>query len=71
MQKKEFGNVFQMAALKPNKFQAFNRYMNRESHSLAQNLIDLKDFDHEVFMEGLKILFVELGYEEHYKAMMK
>ena len=71
VRKQEFGTVFQMAALKPNKFQAFNRYMNRESHSLAQNLIDLKDFDHEVFMEGLKILFVELGYEEHYKAMMK
>lgn len=57
--------------MKANKFQAFSRYMNRESHSLGQNIYDLKEFDHEVFREGLRLVFDGLGHSEHYNKMSK
>ncbi|NOX64584.1 MAG: AAA family ATPase [Chlorobi bacterium] len=71
VQKKDFGNVFQKPALSGDKYQTFYRYMNRESHSLGQNIFDIKEFDHAVFKEGLKLIFEECGYSDHYKAMMK
>ena len=71
VQKKDFGNVFQKPALSGDKYQAFYRYMNRESHSLSQNIFDIKEFDHAIFKEGLKLIFEECGYSDHYKAMMK
>ncbi len=66
-----FNNVFQKPALSANKFQAFYRYMNRESHSLGQNIFDIKEFNYDTFKEWLKLIFDECGYIEHYKAMMK
>ncbi|PPU38396.1 AAA family ATPase [Xanthomonas arboricola] len=69
VEKSSFGNVFQKSELSIPKFQAFNRYMNRESHSLGQNIFDIKEFDFEIFKEGLKVLFTICGYESHYKKM--
>lgn len=71
VRKKDLNNVFQMPELQSTKFQAFNRYINRESHSLGQNLMDMKEFDYEVFRDGLRILFEKTGYPDHYKAMAK
>ncbi|MCW8928948.1 MAG: AAA family ATPase [Gammaproteobacteria bacterium] len=71
VQKKDFNNVFQKPVLSDDKFKAFYRYMNRESHSLGQNIFDIKEFDYDTFKEGLKLIFNECGYIEHYKAMMK
>ena len=71
VQKKDFNNVFQKPALSADKFKTFYRYMNRESHSLGQNIFDIKEFNHETFKDGLKLIFEECGYGEHYKAMMK
>jgi wobble nucleotide-excising tRNase len=71
VEKRDFNNVFNLPKLAGTKFQAFNRFMNRESHSLGQNILDMKEFDYEVFKEGLKIVFTHFGYDEHYKAMMK
>ncbi len=71
VQKKDFNNVFQNTALSTDKFNTFYRYMNRESHSLGQNIFDIKEFDYGAFKEGLKLIFEECGYAEHYKAMMK
>lgn len=71
VQKKDFNNVFQIPALSADKFKTFYRYMNRESHSLGQNIFDIKEFDHQVFKDGLKIIFSECGYLEHYNAMTK
>lgn len=71
VQNKSFGNVFQIPALSGDKYQAFYRYMNRESHSLGQNIFDIKEFDHTIFKDGLKLIFEECGYPDHYKAMMK
>jgi hypothetical protein len=53
------------------KYQAFCRYVNRESHSVGQNLMDMKEFDYQVFKEGLRLVFEATGYSEHFKAMSK
>lgn len=71
VQKRDFNNVFQKPALSTDKFTTFYRYMNRESHSLGQNIFDIKEFDHEVFKDGLRLIFEECGYSEHYQAMSK
>jgi wobble nucleotide-excising tRNase len=71
VQKKDFNNVFQSPALSADKFKTFYRYMNRESHSLGQNIFDIKEFDHQTFKDGLKTIFDECGYLEHYIAMTK
>lgn len=71
IEKKDFGNVFQKPELQSNRFQSFYRYMNRESHSLGQNIYDMKEFDYDNFKDGLKLLFVQNGYDEHYKIMSK
>ncbi|AUF95797.1 hypothetical protein CXQ80_08065 [Pseudomonas sp. 02C 26] len=71
VQKKDFNNVFQKPVLSTDKFATFYRYMNRESHSLGQNIFDIKEFDHDVFKDGLRLIFEECGYAEHYQAMSK
>jgi wobble nucleotide-excising tRNase len=71
VQKKDFNNVFQSPALSTDKFKTFYRYMNRESHSLGQNIFDIKEFDYQIFKDGLRLIFEECGYLEHYNAMTK
>lgn len=70
VQKKDLNNVFQMAELQDNRYQAFCRYLNRESHSLGQNIFDYKEFNFEEFRDGLKQVFEATGYSDHYKKMM-
>lgn len=71
VEKKELNNIFQKASLQANKFQAFYRFMNRESHSFGQNIFDYKEFKFNTFHEALRLLFHESGFPEHYTAMMK
>tara|TARA_R110002110_G_scaffold413231_3_gene640314 strand:- start:1644 stop:3794 length:2151 start_codon:yes stop_codon:yes gene_type:complete len=71
VRKKDLNNVFQMPELQDAKYQAFCRYINRESHSLGQNIIDMKEFNYDVFKEGLRLVFEETGYSDHYKSMSK
>ncbi|WP_326910133.1 AAA family ATPase [Sedimentibacter sp. MB31-C6] len=71
IEKRDLNNVFQKPELKAAKYQAFRRYINRESHSLGQNIFDIKEFDYNNFKEAFRLMFVECGYEEHYKKMMK
>jgi len=71
IEKKDLNNVFQKPELQGNKFQAFCRYVNRESHSLGQNIFDYKEFDYNTFKEALGLVFQQSGYEEHYIEMMK
>lgn len=71
VRKKDLNNVFQMPELQDTKYQAFCRYINRESHSLGQNIIDMKEFNYDVFKEGLRLVFEKTGYPDHYKAMSK
>lgn len=71
IEKRDLNNVFNHPRLKLPKYQAFQRYINRESHSLGQNIYDFKDFNYNIFMEAFKEVFAIEGYEEHYKKMMK
>ncbi len=71
VRRKDLNNVFQMEELQENRLQAFSRYINRESHSLGQNIIDLKEFDYATFKDGLRLVFEKAGYPEHYSEMSK
>lgn len=64
-------DVFTKPALKANKFQAFSRFMDRESHADAQNVFDFKEFDYETFRAGLELIFDQMGYREHFERMKK
>ena len=70
VQKQDLSNVLQMPELQANRFQAFCRYINRESHSLGQNIFDYKEFDYDAFRDGLELVFQSTGYSEHYEKMI-
>ena len=67
---RNLAKIFDKPELQPIRFQAFHRFINRESHSLGQNIFDYKEFNYEIFHEALRLLFIVEGYEEHYKRMM-
>jgi len=71
IEKRDLNNVFQKPELQENKYQAFCRYINRESHSLGQNIFDYKEFNYNNFREALGLVFKESGYKEHYEEMVK
>lgn len=64
--------VFQKKEFKDNiNYQAFYRYINRESHSDNVNIYDMKEFDYDSFQEAFREVFILAGYEEHYTKMSK
>lgn len=69
VQKSDLSNVMQKPELQEVKYQAFIRYINRESHSLGQNIFDFKEFDYGAFRDGLKFIFEDTGYSDHYQKM--
>lgn len=70
VEKKNLNNFFLQEPLNSNRFQAFYRYINRESHSLGQNIFDFKEFNYQDFKDAFSELFKIAGYEEHYKKMI-
>ena len=71
IENRDLNNVFQKKELQSVKYQAFCRYINRESHSLGQNIFDFKEFNYDIFKEALGLVFKESGYPEHFEQMMK
>lgn len=71
VEKQDFAQVFSRPELQETRFAAFNRYMNRESHSKGQNIFDIKEFDYENFRDAFRLVFEKEGYAAHYKKMMK
>ncbi|EAJ5781926.1 hypothetical protein C7L42_01620, partial [Campylobacter coli] len=55
---------------KEKKFEAFCRYINRESHSFMGNMSDVKEINIDIFFEAFKKVFEYLGHLEHYDIMM-
>ncbi len=51
------------------KFRSFYRFINRESHSEAQNIYDYKEFDYEEMKNAFRDFFINAGYEPHYNKM--
>lgn len=71
VEKNDLNNVFQKTELQENKYQAFCRYINRESHSIGQNIFDLKEFNYKNFKDAFKLVFYINEYKEHYDKMIK
>lgn len=71
VEKRDLNAVFTKPELQPIRFQAFNRYINRESHSLPQNIFDQKEFDYKDFKDALELVFKTTGYEKHYEKMAR
>ena len=69
VEKIDLNNVFQK--LTDPKYQAFKRFINRESHSLGQNIYDFKEFNYDAFFEAFQLVFFENGYQRHFDKMMK
>ncbi len=70
VEKQDFAQVFQRPELQETSYMAFNRYMNRESHSKGQNIFDIKEFDYSSFRSAFKKVFEIEGYIDHYNKMM-
>lgn len=70
VEKQDFAQVFQRHELQETSYMAFNRYMNRESHSKGQNIFDIKEFDYDSFRSAFKKVFEIEGYIDHYNKMM-
>lgn len=70
VEKQDFAQIFDRSELQETRFLAFNRYMNRESHSKGQNIFDIKEFDYEDFRDAFKLVFEIEGYSEHYQKMI-
>ena len=70
VEKQDFAQVFQKPELQETSYMAFNRYMNRESHSKGQNIFDIKEFDYNSFRQAFKKVFEIEGYIDHYNKMM-
>lgn len=71
VQKAALSEVTQFKELKENRFQSFIRYINRESHSLGQNIFDFKEFNYNDFKDALRHVFEATGYGDHYKKMSR
>lgn len=64
-------NIFQKPEFQGNEYNAFRRYIERESHSDPTNIYDNKDFDYDIFRDAFKNMFEVSGYKKHYTKMIK
>ncbi len=71
VEKQDFAQIFDRKELQETRFLAFNRYMNRESHSKGQNIFDIKEFDYDNFRDAFKLVFEIEGYVDHYQKMIR
>ena len=71
IERRDLNNIFRKPELQQPRFQAFCRYINRESHSLGQNIFDYKEFNYNDFKEAFALVFKESDYKDHYDRMMK
>lgn len=71
VEKTDLNQMFARKELQEVRFQAFNRYMNRESHSKGDAIFDIKEFDYDSFRDAFKALFQAEGYINHYNRMMR
>lgn len=70
IENKDLNNFFNQSSMQQIRFQAFYRYINRESHSLGQNIFDFKEFNYDDFKDAFAELFKVSGFEDHYKKMI-
>ena len=58
----EYHSLFELPELSEPRFAAFDRFMNRESHSIGENIIDIKEFDYNAFRDALRLVFKTKGH---------
>lgn len=51
-------------------FEAFRRYLGRESHSDRENIMDTNEINTEKFFQYFKEVFKEAGFIDHYDIML-
>lgn len=71
MENKDLNEIFQKKELQSNEFQSFYRFINRESHSDARNISEIRIFDFDRIATTFRNIFVACGYENHYETMAK
>ncbi|MBO4698448.1 AAA family ATPase [bacterium] len=71
IEKNCLNEIFNKKELRDRKYQAFYRYVNRESHSDSVNIFDMKEYNYDDFKEAFRLIFILSGYEKHYDKMMK
>lgn len=71
IEKNCLNEIFNKKELRDRKYQAFYRYVNRESHSDSVNIFDMKEYNYDDFKEAFRLIFMLSGYEKHYDKMMK
>ncbi len=69
VEKTDLNNCFLKPELSNNRYQALYRYINRESHSIGQNISDFKELNYSDMKEAFGKLFIAAGYKEHYEKM--
>lgn len=69
VEKTDLNNCFQKPELNSNRYQSLYRYINRESHSVGQNIYDFKELNYTDMKDAFRELFIVAGYEEHYNKM--
>lgn len=69
VEKTDLNNCFQKPELSNNRYQSLYRYINRESHSVGQNIYDFKELNYADMKDAFKELFIVTGYKEHYNKM--
>ena len=69
VEKTDLNNCFQKPELSNNRYQSLYRYINRESHSVGQNIYDFKELNYADMKDAFRELFMVTGYEEHYNKM--
>lgn len=70
VEKTDLNNCFLKPELSNNRYQALYRYINRESHSIGQNISDFKELNYNDMKEAFGQLFIIAGYKEHYEKMI-
>ncbi|MCA6085420.1 AAA family ATPase [Candidatus Endomicrobiellum agilis] len=66
IEKIELEEVLEKKDLNINRYEAFFRYMNRESHSDGINIFDNGEFEHGCFKDAFNLVFEKSGYINHY-----
>jgi wobble nucleotide-excising tRNase len=70
VEKIELNDVFKKEKLKGNKYKAFLRYIQRESHSDGINISDTKGFNYVNLIKTFKLVFEDSGFIKHYETMI-
>jgi len=71
LKRKELKDIFKQEEWENDvKYSSFFRYTNRESHFDMKNAFDMKDFNHDDWMQCFQDVFEKTGNKEHYEAFM-